>query len=171
MSNQPSLSPSRVGRPVFPADYGVPEHNQGLLPWSYVEERMRTAKNYWVATASPTGKPAVTPVWGVWLDGRLYFDGAPSTRRGRNIRRNPRAAVHLESGDQVVILEGTAAVLSGAPERGLAERLAAAYTAKYGDMGYSPEPEQWDGGGLFVFTPKTGMGWTKFPEDATRWEF
>jgi hypothetical protein len=171
MSDQASFQQPKAGRPVFPDGYGVPDHDEGLLPWSYVEERMREAKNYWVGTATPRGKPAATPVWGAWLDGILYFDGAPTTRRGRNISRNPRTVVHLENGEQVVILEGETVILSGAPERGLAERLAAAYTEKYGPLGYSPGPESWDGGGLFVFTPKSGMGWTKFPEDVTRWVF
>ncbi len=171
MSDKISVQPRKTGRPIFPDGYGIPEHNQDLLPWSYVEERMRAAKNYWIATASPKGKPAATPVWGAWLDGRLYFDGAPTTRRGRNIQRNPQVAVHLESGDEVVILEGETVILSGAPESELAGRLSAAYTEKYGPLGYSPGPDNWDGGGLFVFTPKTGLGWTKFPDNVTRWEF
>jgi general stress protein 26 len=155
----------------MPDGYGVPENNDTVLPWSYVEERMAAARNYWISTANRAGTPAATPVWGAWLEGKLYFDGAPSTRRGRNIRQNPKVVVHLESGDEVVILEGETVILDGAPERGLAERVAADYTAKYANQGYSPSPDQWDQGGLFIFTPKKGMGWTKFPENVTRWEF
>jgi hypothetical protein len=159
-----------AGRPFFPEGYGIPENNEGLLPWSIVDERMSAAKNYWIATATLQGRPAATPVWGAWVEGKLYFDGAPTTRRGRNITRNPQVVVHLESGDQVLILEGQAVILSGAPERWLAEILSREYTAKYGPLGYSPGPESWDGGGLFIFTPKTVMGWTKFPQDVTRWQ-
>jgi hypothetical protein len=160
-----------AGRPIFPDGYGIPDNNEGLLPWSTFEERMIAAKNYWIATATLRGKPAVTPVWGAWVDGILYFDGSPATRRGRNISHNPQVTVHLESGDEVLILEGTAIILAGAPEPGLAAKLSAEYTRKYGPLGYSPGPESWDGGGLFVFTPKTGMGWTRFPQDVTRWTF
>lgn len=159
-----------AGRPKMPDDYGVPETDEGALPWSYVEERMAAARNYWITTASQRGKPAATPVWGVWIEGRLYFDGSPVTRRGRNISENPRVVVHLESGDQVVILEGSARILSSAPERALAEKIAAAYTQKYAAAGYSPAPEQWDHGGLFIFEPVMGMGWTQFPNDVTRWK-
>lgn len=159
----------KAGRPTFPDGYGVPENDEGLLPWRHVEERMRSAKNYWIATASPEGKPAATPVWGVWIKGRLYFDGAPATRRGRNIARNPQVAVHLESGDEVVILEGKCSILGGAPERKLAELLSREYSAKYGALGYAPGPDNWDGGGLFVFTPASALAWTQFPQDATRW--
>jgi hypothetical protein len=160
----------KIGRPKMPDGYGVPETDEHLLPWSYVVDHMTLAHNYWITTATPEGKPAATPVWGVWMDGKLYFDGAPSTRRGRNIRANPQTVVHLESGDEVVILEGETIILNSAPERGLAERLSAAITAKYGEAGYSPQPDQWDQGGLFVFQPEMGMGWSKFPENVTRWQ-
>ncbi len=160
----------RAGRPLMPDGYGVPENNNDLLPWSYVDEKMSAAKNYWFATASSDARPAASPIWGVWLDGKLYGDGSPETRRMRNIAQNPRTVVHLESGDQVLILEGKASILTGAPERPLAERVAAAYTAKYGALGYSPTPDQWDAGGLLIFEPDTVMAWTQFPKDMTRWK-
>ncbi len=160
----------RAGRPRMPDGYGVPDNNDDLLPWSYVDEKMGAAKNYWFATASRDARPAASPIWGVWLDGKLYGDGSPETRRGRNIAQNPRTVVHLESGDQVLILEGKARILPGAPERPLAERIAAAYTAKYGPLGYSPTPDQWDAGGLLIFEPETILAWTQFPKDVTRWK-
>ncbi|NLG99495.1 MAG: pyridoxamine 5'-phosphate oxidase [Chloroflexi bacterium] len=160
----------KTGRPVMPDGYGVPENDETLLPWDYVDSRMAKARNYWIITVSPNGAPAATPVWGVWFDDKLYFDGAPSTRRGRNIMSNPRTLVHLESGDEVVILEGQTVILQGAPERSLAERVASEYTQKYASQGYSPTPDQWDQGGLFIFTPTKAIGWSKFPEDVTRWK-
>jgi hypothetical protein len=69
-----------------------------------------------------------------------------------------------------VILEGKARIFNGAPERSLAEKIAAAYRAKYSESGYSPNPDQWDAGGLFVFEPEMAMGWTQFPKDVTRWK-
>ncbi len=164
------ISQPQAGRPLMPDGYGVPEHNDTVLPWSYVDERMSAARNYWIVTASTDGRPAATPVWGAWVDEKLYFDGSPETRRGRNIAQNPRVVVHLESGDQVVILEGQAQILQSAPERSLAERVAAVYREKYAEAGYSPEATQWDQGGLMVFEPRMAMGWTKFPEDVTRWK-
>jgi general stress protein 26 len=130
---------------------------------------MATARNYWISTASSTGKPSATPVWGAWLDGKLYFDGSVTTRRGKNIQENSQVTVHLESGDKVVILEGEAIIYPGAPERDLADRLAATYRAKYVDQGYNPSADQWDQGGLFEFTPHKVIAWTLFPKDMTRW--
>ncbi len=171
MTGMTSQNQPTVTRPIMPDGYGVPETNEGALPWSYAEQRLSESVNYWIGTASQSGKPAVTPVWGVWMDGKLYFDGAPSTRRGRNIKENPRTVVHLEDGTKTVILEGRTTILDSAPERGLAERLSAAISAKYGKDGYSPKPDQWDEGGLFIFEPEMGMGWTEFPKDVTKWVF
>ena len=55
----------------------------------------------------------------------------------------------------------------------MAERLAAAFTAKYGDTRweYRPTPEQWDRGGLWVMQPLVAFGWSEFPRDVTRWRF
>ncbi|HEX2173493.1 MAG TPA: pyridoxamine 5'-phosphate oxidase family protein, partial [Dehalococcoidia bacterium] len=99
----------RADRPSLPKDYGVPEHTESLLPWSWAVERLEGARNYWFSTTRPDGRPHAMPAWAVWLDGRLYFEGSPETRRARNVAQNPAVVVHLESGDEVVILEGVAA--------------------------------------------------------------
>ena len=164
-----SLQPSpMVGRPYFPEGYIPAKIEAELLPWSYVQERMTSAIHYWIATATLHGKPYVSPVWGVWVDDLLYFDGSPQTRRGRNIAANPQTAVHLESGEQAVFMNGATLIYHNAPERSLAERLAQAYRQKYTVFGYSPEPDQWDQGGLFVFTPHVALAWKNFIKDPTR---
>ena len=155
--------------PQFPQGYIPPDGALEKLSWGYIQQHMQVAKNYWIVTATPSGKPASTPVWGVWLDDRLYFDGSPQTRRGRNIAANPQAAVHLESGDEAVMLEGEAFIYSGQPERALAVRIATGYCEKYAQAGYAPSPEQWDEGGLFEFVPSKVIAWTNFIKDPTRW--
>lgn len=131
---------------------------------------MQQSLNYWISTTDSQGCPHATPVWGVWLDGTLYFDGSPQTRRGRNLVHNPNVVVHLEDGTQAVILQGQAREIKGInPE--LATRLAAAYSAKYAALGYSPTPDNWDQGGLYRVTPRQAFAWTKFHQDATRWRF
>jgi hypothetical protein len=115
---------------MMPAGYGIPESDEGMLDWSWAVERLETARNYWFGTTRPEGRPHVMPGWAVWLGGELYFEGSPLTRRARNLALNPAVVVHLESGDEVVILEGEAREV-GKPDRALAERLAAGFTAKY----------------------------------------
>ena len=65
-------------RPVrFPAPYGTPGGPESLLPWSYVEERLRGAANYWLTTVGPDSLPHARSVDGVWVDGALCFGGSP----------------------------------------------------------------------------------------------
>ena len=159
----------QAGRPVLPKDYGVPDSLEGILPWSWAEERLASSLNYWFSTTRPDGRPHAMPAWAVWLGGVLYFDGSPETRRGRNLAQNPAIVVHLESGDEVVVLEGEAH-LTGRPDRAFAEQLAAAMAKKYGPK-YEPGPDAWDAGGLYVMRPRVAFGWSEFPTTMTRWRF
>jgi nitroimidazol reductase NimA-like FMN-containing flavoprotein (pyridoxamine 5'-phosphate oxidase superfamily) len=162
------VEPER-SRPVMPDGYGVPESDEGMLEWWWAVERLEKARNYWFSTTRLDGRPHAMPAWAAWLDGVLYFDGSPQTRRGRNLATNPAIVVHLESGDEVVILEGEAHP-TGKPDRALAERLAAALAAKYGPT-YEPTPDTWDAGGLWALRPKVAFGWSEFPTNVTRWRF
>jgi hypothetical protein len=101
-------------RPRFPKGYGIPKNTDGMLPWSFVEERMAKARNYWLSTTRPDGPPHTRPVDGVWVDGALCFGGAPETRWVRNLQKNPSISVHLGSETEVVILEGSAQFITDA---------------------------------------------------------
>ena len=68
------------------------------------ERAARGARNYWIATVGPHA----SPVWGLWQDGGLLFSCAAGSRKARDLARDPRLVVHLESGDDVVIVEGSA---------------------------------------------------------------
>jgi nitroimidazol reductase NimA-like FMN-containing flavoprotein (pyridoxamine 5'-phosphate oxidase superfamily) len=120
--------------------------------------------NYWLATTRPDKRPHVTPVWGAWVGGALYFDGIPTARWVRNIASDPAAAIHLESGTEVVILEGV--VEDVATDADVAARIVAAWTVKYGRL--LPEPAT---SGIFRLRPRTARAWSQFPDDATRYRF
>jgi hypothetical protein len=153
------------GRPVAPDVYPFPSDPTRWLSWARVDERLERAPNYWLATASAAGVPHATPVWGVWLDATLYFDGLPTTRWARNIEVNPRLTVHLESGEDVVIVDGRADGLVTGVE--LAERIVAAWNGKYGRL--APEPAT---RGLFRMRPRTARAWSRSSlDDGTRWTF
>ncbi len=168
--------PNTRERPDVPKDYGLPDDDDGMLEWSWAEERLARAMNYWIATVRPDGRPHATPVWGVWHEGTLYFDGSGETRRMKNISANPEVSVHLESGDEVVILEGRAESAPVPPDRAFATQLAGLYKAKYAAHEYAPEPSQWDEGGLYVIRPRRALGWMlkpgmEFGRTYTRWRW
>jgi hypothetical protein len=163
-------SATKIDRPFMPDGYLQEGRLNGYVPWSHVQDRMSSAKSYWISTTRPDGRPHTTPVWGMWLDDTFYFDGSPETVRGRNIAANPSISVHLESADDVVIMEGAAHEIT-APDLELRERLASAYSAKYAAAGYEPGPETWEQGGLYIFTIDKVLAWTAFDKDPTRWTF
>ena len=157
-------------RPWIPG-YGIPETAEGMLSWSWAQERLDAALNYWVGTTRPDGRPHAAPVWGVWLDNCFYFEGSPLTRRGRNLGSNPAVTVHLENAEEVVILEGTATEIT-AVDPALAAQLVAAYAHKYkSTKDYEADPKNWEGGGLYAIPPDTVIAWAAFPTTATRWHF
>lgn len=100
-----------VGRPDTPG-YGIRPDGEGILPWSFVDERMANARNYWAATTRPDGRPHAMPLSGVWIDGSFCFGTGPGSRKARNLAENPHLVVHSESGDEVVILEGVAELVA-----------------------------------------------------------
>lgn len=159
MSALSKLEP-QVSRPHIPG-YGIPASVEGVLPWSHVEERMAQSRNYWVGTVRPDGQPHVVPVWGVWVEGTLYFGGGPETRWSRNLAANPQVAVHLENGDDVVIVEGSVEQISD-PSHPLTGRIDEAYEAKY---------QMRHGLPFWVLRPHLAFAWSKFPDNTTRWRF
>ena len=128
MTTQRRTAEPVASRPNIP--YGIlePDQGVGLLPWSRAVERLHSSYIYWVATTTPGGRPHVVPVWGVWLDGTLYFSNGPTTRTGRNLAANPEVSINLESGEDVLILEGVVETIT---EPSLVDRINDAYGPKY----------------------------------------
>jgi Pyridoxamine 5'-phosphate oxidase len=160
-ANQPANA--KVGLPRVPPMYGL--KGERFLPWKHAEDRLERSRNYWICTSRPDGRPHSIPVWGMWLDGALYFGTARASRKGRNLAYRADVSIHLESGDDVVILEGLAVEVS---DSAILKKLDAAYRKKY-KMPLMIVPE----GLIFGVHPRVVLSWTErdFPNNATRWEF
>lgn len=155
-----------VGLPQVPPLYGLKSPHK-FLPFTHAEERLAKSRNYWICTTRPDGRPHSIPVWGFWLDGSLYFGTARSTRKARNLAHNPAISIHLESGDDVVIVEG-AAVEVDLTDKPTLNKLDAASRAKY-KMPLMVIPESV----FYCVLPRAVLAWTEndFPNNATRWQF
>jgi Pyridoxamine 5'-phosphate oxidase len=144
----------RASRPGFGPRYGISESEEGLLSWEWALERLTASRNYWISTTRPDGRPHAMPVWGVVHEGELWF--GTGGVKARNLRRTGQLVAHTESGDECVILEGTA------EERETTETLLGAYEAKYD---FRP-----DRGRLWVVRPSLAYAWRErdYPQSATR---
>lgn len=142
-------------------EYGVPKDAKGLIPWARIAERFTGESNFWICTSSPDGWPHVRPTWGVFVDDTICFGGGPNTRWSRNLAANPRVTVHLESGTEVVIAEGSVDRITEAEDPRL-KAIDDAYEAKY-NMRHGPP--------IWLLAPTTVIAWSNFPKDATRFRF
>ena len=140
------------------------------LPWRWAEEQLADARNYWITTIGPNGRPHVRPVWGIWLDDAVQF--STGARHATNIGRDPRVTVNLESGDDCVIVEGRAEAITNEHTR---RRFCDEYSRKY----------RWEmtlefADVVYAVRPDVVFGWiardlaresTLFQATATRWRF
>jgi general stress protein 26 len=150
----------------MPSGYGISTDDAGKLDWTWATERLAASRNYWVCTSSPDGRPHVAPVWGLWVDDAFFFATDPTSRKARDIASGSPVVVHLESGDEVVIIDGRADMPS---DGAYLERVADQYLSKYG-TGIDPDnPDH----GMYVVRPTTAWAWREqdFPTSATRYNF
>jgi general stress protein 26 len=119
----------------------------GFIPWSVVDLRMRSARAIWLATARPDGRAHAVPVWFVWRDPTVYTISRFDLQKAVNLRHQSWAVVHLGDGDDAVILEGPAALVSDRTEM---DTVDGAWSDKYVDPGTgtrdtvrTPDVEVW----------------------------
>ena len=157
-----------IDRPHVPG-YGIPTSTDGLLDWSWAVERLERAIVYWLATTGDDGAPHLMPIWGAWVADRWYVEGG-ATRWQRNLRENPQAAIHVEQGSEVVIVEGTAHELV-APKVPLADAILGGFAKYKPATGYEASADNWTEGGLWELRPVKAFAWSSFPADMTRFRF
>jgi nitroimidazol reductase NimA-like FMN-containing flavoprotein (pyridoxamine 5'-phosphate oxidase superfamily) len=154
----------QASRPDMP-EYGLLDARQGLLPWKWAQERLETARNYWVATTRPDDRPHAVAVWGVWWGNAFYFSTGRLTRKTRNLAQNPHCVVCTENAAEAVIVEGMAQLVND--EKTL-EHLDQIYRGKYGSA-YPQESH------VYAVRPKVVFGFiedeAEFSGSATRWSF
>lgn len=156
----PSARPERA-----PKGYAFPRDPEALLRWDEAEQRLEEARFYWLATTNADGTPRVRPVWGVWIDRCFYFDGHPHSGWARNLVRDPRVSVHLESAEHVVIVEGVGEDVERTDDE-LGRRIAERWEDKYGRLVPDAAAR-----GIFRITPKRARGWSENLTDGTVWTF
>lgn len=91
--------------------FGQPADTEAL-DWPWVQQQLEAAPTYWVNTRSAgPSHPHPRPVWGIWHERDLYLS-VGSLVLVRQLASDPVVTVHVDSGTDVVIVEGTAVDLS-----------------------------------------------------------
>jgi PPOX class probable F420-dependent enzyme len=139
----------------------------GLLPWSWATERLTRSHDYWVATVRPDCRPHVTPVWGVWMDGMVWFSSSRESSKARNVAGHPRVMVATDDAQEPVMVEGDAESVEGAGPIGA---FVAALNAKYGT---DYPVDFFLGNACFRVRPVWAFALTEsdFAGSPTRWSF
>jgi Pyridoxamine 5'-phosphate oxidase len=130
----------------------------GTMTRAEVPVRLPAARNYWLGTTTLSGAPHAAPAWGVVTGRTLYLYSERSTVKARNLAAGPRVVVHLESGEDVLIVRGTAGD-PGAPAR--LRAVVAALAAKYSrpqDRQYLPGAGP-DFDVIYAIRPRSAMAW------------
>ena len=160
--------------PGFSSDAAV------ATEWVQGRRDLEEAELYWLSTVRPDGRPHVTPLLGIWLEGALYFCTGPDERKAKNLEQNQQCILTTGSNDLDgldLVIEGEAAKVSAEPELGT---VADTYESKYGPRLTAPEGT-WFGLGdairngevlVYRVAPSTAWGFGKgrvFSQ--TRWTF
>jgi nitroimidazol reductase NimA-like FMN-containing flavoprotein (pyridoxamine 5'-phosphate oxidase superfamily) len=155
-----------MAEPVPVTELGASFSSPDAIPteWSQARDELTGAELYWLSTVRPDGRPHVTPLLGIWLEGALYFCTGPNERKAKNLLTNHHCV--LSTGQSTLdgldlVIEGTAEGVSDPSELG---RVANSYESKYGPHFVAPD-------GTWV-APETGFGFGKGENfSQTRWSF
>jgi hypothetical protein len=173
----------------MPTQRNLDTHGAPPIEWSRVSEVLAgnitqgpgtggpDRHTAWLATINPDGSPHVTAVGIARLDATWCFTSGPTTRKSRNIARDPRCVLSVATQPFDLVIEGTAERVT---EPGELQVVAAAYreqgwpavvdgqalTAEYSAQSAGPPP--WH---VYRMAPATvfALGTTE-PFGATRFD-
>ena len=134
----------------------------GFIPWTTIDLRLRSGRSIWIATTrSPRGHPTAAPTpsrsgtSGTARASTSSPGGAP--RRPTNLAGQPWAVVHAGDGDDAIILEGPAEIVTHDEEL---RRIDAAYRDKYVDPHSGARASIFnDGDDLYRVRVRRAMAW------------
>jgi len=162
--------------PIVELNEGFSQPDATAPPWSDVVDVLSTSEMFWLSTVRRDGRPHVTPLPAIWLDGTLYFCTGSEEQKTRNLESEPRCVLttgtnDLRSGLDVVV-EGTAVRVT---DQALLRQLAALWKSKL-DWDFAVGDDAFrdaDGrtGLVFGVTPAKVLAFGKGVYSQTRYRF
>jgi nitroimidazol reductase NimA-like FMN-containing flavoprotein (pyridoxamine 5'-phosphate oxidase superfamily) len=68
-------------QPVTELDTRFSDRDAVATDWEETRRVLEEAELFWISTVRADGRPHVTPLVAVWLDGAIYFATGPASRR------------------------------------------------------------------------------------------
>jgi PPOX class probable F420-dependent enzyme len=163
-----------------------------LVEWERIERRLNDGLTQapdtggpnrhtcWLATINADGAPHVTGVGAMWNDGAFWVVTAKTSRKGRNMARDPRCSISVAAHEFDLVVEGNAQLVTDRDVVAEVARRAAdggwpasvdesgtAITADYSAPSAGPPP--WH---VYRITPRAATALlTVDPGGATRFRF
>jgi pyridoxamine 5'-phosphate oxidase-like protein len=164
-------------QPTVELDARYSDDGATATGWADATRHLETAELYWLSTVRPDGRPHVTPLLSVWLDGALYFCTGPDERKAKNLAQNPHCILitgcnTLHEGLDLVVEGDAVKVSDDAKLRGIA----GVYESKYGrDWHFDVRDGAFVHGPgvaiVYEVVPATAYGFGKGEYSHTRWRF
>jgi len=161
--------------PVTKIDPHYSDPGAVATPWEETRHVLETAELFWISTVRDDGRPHMTPLVAVWLDGALYFSTGATEQKTLNLRGNQHVILmtgcnHWDTGLDVVV-EGDAVPRT---DDDMLERLASVWATKWdGRWTRSGGFHLESGGTVLVFsvTPTKILAFAKGTFSVTRHQF
>ena len=162
--------------PVAELNASFSEPGATAPPWTDVAQVLTVSEMFWLSTVRGDGRPHVTPLPAIWLDGTLYFCTGSHEQKTVNLRTNPNCVLTTGSSDLRsgldVVVEGTAVRMTDVPRL---HELAAIWKSKL-DWDYDVTDDGFrDGAGptvlVFGVAPAKILAFGKAPYTQTRYRF
>lgn len=163
-----------MDEPVTELDERFSDPGATATTWASAREALDAAQLSWVSTVRADGRPHVTPLVAVWLDGALHFCTGPGEQKAVNLAGNPHVVVttgcnQWDRGLDVMV-EGEARRVT---DRATLERLAAAWATRWdGSWQYEVADEGFRHGAgfahVFAVEPAKVLAFGKGPFSHTR---
>ena len=161
------------------------------LEWAPIEARLEAGvpqapgtggpnrHTCWMATINADGSPHVAGIGATWVDGAFWFETGETSRKGRNLARDPRCTVSVATDEFDLVVEGEAVKVTdpalvadlarrwseeGWPAR--VDESGTAITAEYSAPSAGPPP--W---AVYRLTPRAATALGIVPAGATRFRF
>jgi general stress protein 26 len=166
---------SSMDGPVTEVDRRFSDPGAVATGWDESRQVLETAELFWISTVRADGRPHVSPLVAVWLDGAIYFSTGVTEQKAVNLRSNPHVILTTGCNDWDkgvdVVVEGDAVQVT---DDEMLKRLAEAWTTKWdGRWQYQARNGAFhhEGGGaalVFSVTPTKILAFAKGTFSQTR---